>query len=249
MVNANCGCDPNYEPGNDRILHTGNFYLYKGTPNLSISELEKIMQGSARYFQDIGFLFNEQKVIQGLEFPELSGLDVLLFFVDYSPSFCAAQFRPTSVQWVLMKSQVNGGEVPYDKRTLETNTGFVAFNDAVELHDRYLRESVNPNRPTYDSLIPDEKIKYFASIAAHESAHAFAALDIQVKKEFGKQLTNDDPRIAPHIMACPYLGTPKHFHTQNIERMRDFIAQVQEGKIKDILVKRDALVMNNGLYL
>lgn len=249
MTNANCGCDVNYNFRSMDKLDLGAFFIYNGVSTISDDYLEEILRNSVESFREIGFLFNEQKVIHGSDLPKLSGLDVLLFFVNYSPSLCAAQFRPSSVQWLLMKSQVNSGIVPYDQKTLETNTGFVALNDSIKLYDNYLKNSVIPNRPDYSLLSLDEKIKYLASIVTHETAHAFAALDIQVIRDPKVELTNDDSRIASHIMAGPYLGTPKHFHTSNIQQMRDFIIQVQSGKIKNILKKRDTLLLGNALYL
>lgn len=241
MVQDQCGCERNGNPKENSVL-ADRVFLYHSTDQISASEMKRVLDRTLRYYEEVGITFDDAKVIGGTKFPQLQGLDLLLFFVDYSPSPTPAQFSTSCVQWTLMNGQVNGGETPYDDDddddTIAKHTGFVAYDDCVNLYDRYLREG----KPPFQSLPEQERIEYFASIATHELAHGLGALDVRVRRKFGEDLTNNDPRIAEHIMACPYLGVPKHFFTENVRSMKDFVRKVRAEDI-DILALRDRLLM------
>ena len=230
MTEHDCGCNP--DPKRNPI-EADRLFFYQGTDQLSYWNLCELLYETIQHYSEIGISFKKAEVVTGNDFPEFSGLDAMLFFIDHSPSCTPAQFRPHSLQWHLMQKQVNRGGTPYNSETIKRHTGFVAINDCISLYENYLRNE----KSSFADLSPQERVKYFASIATHEIGHSFCALDISVREEI------TDPRIAQHFMAGPYLGVPQHFYTGNVDKMKGFIDLARANLSLNIPEHRDRLLM------
>ncbi len=246
-----CTCDSLYASHIDHQddLLAGNLYFYSASSKLSAERLKKIMRRSVEYFSDVGISFGEKKIIQGSNFPKLSSLDVMLFFIDQSPSDCAAQYGTTPLQVALMHPKDVFRNLPYDDYTVQCNTGFIAVDDCVGAYNSILRASLVGEWPSFRNLTPETKLEFLASIATHEIGHAFTALDVRCGRTFSDDVTINDPRIAMHIEASPYVGLPKHFYIDNVSRMHEFIRGVHCDSVKDVLKRRDSLIFGKAMWL
>ena len=204
-------------PEPERVT-AGNLWIYDATNYVTDRELKECRQGVVRNFEDVGIEIQNSQIVRDF-FPELSGLDVLIYLVDeynsvipsglfgiYDHNFFESMtgvltenFRENSVSdiYSLLRNQIG---FPYSPVIARENTGIIPLQ---------ILFGPKADRST--------RLRELTNYLTHETAHRFWAMDV------------DEP-VTDMMYNNKLVFSKKSFSDLTIRGMKDYIKRFRAQK-------------------
>ena len=221
----------------DKII-AGNLYLYDADSHLSENELNSTFTSAIKVFEDNGIYFNKATILNENEFPQLSGLDILLCAVDNHPSTGLFGINTwynsddingknpslsTNEDYKTMKQRLG---FPYDQTTAEAHIGYIC-------PETFFRKiKTRQSLPDEAELSSGDRILGITNLIVHEVSHGLGAS--HVKNVYVKDVKGYIRIPSPDdYLGDVYSIKRKRFIEENIEKMREFCDYIRNNQVED----------------
>lgn len=207
----------------DETVTAGNLYFYRATDYISHDEMEYVALAVQNNFDRVGIAFKSVSVIEGQQFPPLSGLDILMYVIDDKTEtlFGISDSLPDNNKGLYTRLQ-SELHFPYTDVTSKAHTGILGprFVLGMDVHENFTEGIREYCRQRHPQVTLEQELRYFTQTATHEIAHGLGAAHILG----GNYMMSFRSRNCDNDL---------FFYQGNVDRMKQFIGQVCENNYDD----------------
>lgn len=194
----------------EEIVFAGNLYFYKAGNLLTPDEYRNIAHSVKKNFEAIGIKFKSVDIIENRHFPNLEGLDILIYLLDsYDGSSSRFGISDMVYNYSKLKSILT---FSYDEVTSEANTGYIIFDK--------INEICRNKNPEYDR---EQMLIAIIQLATHEIGHGLGA-----PHDFYIDTAGFFKPDSEHFMGEAGCKNEQYFYYGSTKQMKGFIKEIQE---------------------
>ena len=217
----------------------GNLYAHNATNFLGGQELKEVFSSVADDFGDASINFKSVEILNGGEFPDLHGLDMLVYVVDghAGEHGIAGQFGITNESDTRNPNKRDYDELreliqfPYDEEISGAHTTYIDPRTLIEeMASRNDQGFPLGQQESSRNFSRDQILKLISELASHEIGHGLGAVHTRYVGA-GYCSMEDRPREEDfdHIMGKPSVQIDQRFYEGNVDRMHHFIDTVHSS--------------------